>query len=206
VAALDASLAREVARARARLGASETDAADVAQVLRQRLLVGTGAVPPRIGDYNGRGELGAWLRVAAVRELLMLRRGRRREVPIDDVAALAAGGGAPELERLKQLYRAPFTEAFREAVGELSARARTLMRQRYLHGLGADEMARLYGVHRATVARWLEAARDTLFAATRARLVQRTGIDPQEFESLARQVQSQIDVSLQALLGSVDDG
>src|SRR5262245_58099234 len=48
--------------ARFRRGPEFTD--EVLQALRERLLVGD---PPRIAAYGGRGPLGAWVRVAAIR-------------------------------------------------------------------------------------------------------------------------------------------
>lgn len=39
---------------------------EVIQSLRERLLVGSKAHPPKLRDYSGRGPLGRWLQVTAV--------------------------------------------------------------------------------------------------------------------------------------------
>jgi RNA polymerase sigma-70 factor (ECF subfamily) len=203
LAEVDARLARELTGARARLGADAADAADAGQTLRQRLLTGA---TPGLGDFEGRGGLGAWLRVSAVRELLMQRRRRGRESPLGDVERIAERAPAdPEIAHLKELYRGAFADAVRAAFAGLTPRERNLLRQHYLYSLTLEDMAAAYHVHRATVARWLAGARDALFEATRTTLIARLGIGHGEFDSLARMLHSQLDVSLRALLESGTD-
>ena len=56
-----------IRRAIARVRLTQADADDVAQSLRQLLLVGGKDGSPRIGEYGGRGDLTGWLRVTAAR-------------------------------------------------------------------------------------------------------------------------------------------
>jgi RNA polymerase sigma-70 factor, ECF subfamily len=62
----------------------------------------------------------------------------------------------------------------------------------------------LYGVHRATAARWVNAAREELGEAIRAQIAQRLTISVGQVDSIVRLVQSRIDVSLERLLGDGD--
>src|ERR1700722_13903507 len=71
--ALDALLVASVRRAVARIDRSPAFADLVAQELRTRLFVGP---RPRIADYAAGGPLSSWLRSAAARIALNLRRGR----------------------------------------------------------------------------------------------------------------------------------
>ena len=94
---------------------------------------------------------------------------------------------------------------FRDAVQVLSARERSLLRMSLIDGLSIDEIAPMYQVHRATVARWLEAARERLAAVTRSRLAQALKLEPDAVDSLLASVQNGFDLSLsQALSSQVD--
>lgn len=179
-----------------------SDAAEVVQVLRERMLVPSGGRPPRIETFTGRGHLKSWLKVAAVRVALNLERGRRREVPLDEDGALAERvGGDPEIDDLKRRYAAEFRAAFTAGLAALSPRDRTILRQHYLDGVKMEAIAALHRVHRITVVRWMEAARGALERETRRELGQRLRIDRVELESILRLIESRMDVSLRAFLG-----
>src|SRR5258708_5741051 len=62
---------------------------EIQQQLRERLLVGAPTQSARIARYTGRGALGGWLRVAAVRTAIDMLRARGGPLPYDDAAALA---------------------------------------------------------------------------------------------------------------------
>lgn len=59
---------------------------------------------------------------------------------------------------------------------------------------------KLYGVHRATAARWLADARAALGDAIRGELAGRLRIAASEVDSIVRLVQSRVDMSLDRLL------
>ena len=82
----------------------------------------------------------------------------------------------------------------------LSDREKNLLRQSAIDGLSIDDLAALYRVHRATCARWLEAAREALFSDTRRRLIDEAGIAEAECDSIIRLVQSQLHVTLRRVL------
>ncbi len=174
---------------------------DVLQGLRRVLFAGDEVAPPRIGEYTGQGELTGWLRVSATRAALKLIRRDKREVP-DDGAALAerATDGDPELHYMKALYRDAFKAAFQEALDSLDAREKNLLRQHVVDDLSIDELGGLYQVHRATAARWLAAARETLLARTRTAFMKRARVSGAECESVLRLVQSQLDATIRRRL------
>lgn len=178
---------------------------EVCQRLRASLLVGDGAERPRIVDYAGRGPLRAWVGVAAVRHALMLRRGqqRQREVSSDDDwtgKLTQASTGNPELDLVKREHAEAFGAALRDAAAALEPRLRATLRMHFVDGLSIDEIGAAYGVHRATAARWIQRARDELFAGTRERLRERLALSPSELDRVTALVQSQLDVSLSTLL------
>ncbi|MBL9103437.1 MAG: hypothetical protein JNL82_20995 [Myxococcales bacterium] len=174
--------------------------AEALQRLRLRLLVHEDGAP-RLAGYAGRGPLRTWLRVAALREALMLARSSRRRAAheVTDEDALlehAAVAEDPELLLLQGRCREALREAFRAAVAGLDARERTLLRLSLRDRLGVDQIGALYRVHRSTAARWLQAVRDKLSAGTRAGLASKLSLADAEVESLIRAIGSKIDLSL----------
>lgn len=172
---------------------------DARQALYERLLVSRGGQPPRIADYRGQGRLEGWVATAASTTLLMMQRaaGRRREQP----ESSASGGelvGAldPELEFIRARYKSELEEAIAGALEELGDRERTLLRLHLGERLSIDTLGAMYGVNRATAARWLVSARQTLLERARAAMRARLGSSDAELESLGVLLQSQLHVSL----------
>jgi RNA polymerase sigma-70 factor (ECF subfamily) len=125
----------------------------------------------------------------------------RRTVPVDPLDLGDVGQGFdPLLAGVKQRYRDEFRIAFGEAAAQLTDRERTLLRYRFVDDLSIDEIGALYRVHRATVARWIAAIRESLFEGTRTRLMARLELDEPEVDSVLRLIDSQLDVSTNAIL------
>jgi RNA polymerase sigma-70 factor, ECF subfamily len=180
------------------LGADQVD--EVAQELRRKLLVADGGAP-RIADYSGRADLRTWLRTAAVRTAIDLLRKQRDVLADDDVmAALPAIDDDPALLHAKQLYRAELAAAFRDALPQLDARDRVLLKYQFVDGLSIDRIGAIYGVHRATAARWLAGAREALATTVQRLLLRKLGVSPSDLASIARLVESQLDLSIRRLL------
>jgi len=175
---------------------------EVEQQLRVMLL----APPqPKIGNYGGRGDLRNWVASVAARTAhkRVQAEQRRPDAPGDDALLdQPAADDDPELIYFKDAYREEFASAVRDALVRLSVRQRNLLRQHHLDRLTLDDLATLYDAHRATVARWLAAARDQVAAQTRALLHERLALDEEEFASVVRLVASQIQVSIARVLAS----
>jgi RNA polymerase sigma-70 factor (ECF subfamily) len=170
---------------------------DVKQVLRVQLLVPRDGRPAGIAGYRGKGPLRGWVRITATRELIRHQRKRAREAPSNRPLDEALGdAGDPLLSQLKAEYRTEFATALREAIAELGAEDRTLLRQQIVDQLSIDEIGAAFGVHRATAARWLQRARGALVTATRGRLAARLKVSVDEIDSVIRLVQSQLDASV----------
>jgi RNA polymerase sigma-70 factor, ECF subfamily len=204
--AFDRAYVPAIERAVVSTGATPVEVADLRQIVRIRLLVPTatetGDAPPRLAGYTGRGSLASWIRVVATREAARLLGRERREVAADDNAMLGmiTPEDDAEIAYLKRLYRAEFKAAFQAAVSSLSDRERMLLQQHVIDGLGIDQLAAFYRVHRTTTARWLEAARREVLARTRKELIRRLELSRDELDSIMRLIISHLDVSLPALL------
>ena len=195
----DQTFLRDVTAALSRIDLGSTTLEDLRDHIRHRILIGEGGSLPRIAEYTGRGDLRGWLRVVAVREALgLLRRQKREERGILELAQLDPASGDPELARIERLYREEFQSAFREALASLSPRERNLLRQHYQQGLGIDQLGVLYDIHRATAARWLARARDRLASGTRQRMRERLQVERGELDDILRLIQSRLEITLRS--------
>jgi RNA polymerase sigma-70 factor (ECF subfamily) len=205
-AGLDRDYLAQVAQYIARVDPSPLFADEVRQVLRERLLLGD---RPKILDYQGMGPLGAWLRVAALRVALNLKAAAsRRRTPHDGTARVFHHGVPaenPERQLIKEASRRQFESALRSAISALPPDQRRVLKLHLNERLSIDKIAALHGVHRATAARWLQAARTAIFEGTRGRLRRRLRLTDSDFDRMADSVRSQIDVSLHSQLSRSAD-
>jgi RNA polymerase sigma-70 factor (ECF subfamily) len=202
LAAFERQCGPAIAQALATAGASAEERDELGQVIRQRLLVAPGGAAPRIATYAARGSLAAWVRVVAAREAARMLPRARREVATEDdkLADLIAGDGDPEFGYLKRLYRDEFKRAFHAAVDALGARERLVLRQHALDALTIDQLAALHRVHRATAARWVQAAHAGVLAGTERELMRRLRLTRSELASVMRLIQSRLEISLERVL------
>ncbi|WP_224240488.1 sigma-70 family RNA polymerase sigma factor [Hyalangium gracile] len=204
--ALDTRFLPKVDTAVARVEGSGDGAAEVRQHLRERLLTPEEGRPPRIADYQGTGPLMAWLRAAAVRTALNLRRSAHRRAHAEE-EAIAEGsvtGGDLELDYLRRRHQADFRAALSEALASLPARERTLLRLHFVEGLSLERIGAMYQTHKSTVSRWLARAREEVLSQVRGKLAERLQLSADELQSLLRVVRSQLDASLSTLLPRED--
>ena len=176
-------------------------AAEVTQRLREQLLVpDSGRV--RLADYSGRGDLLGWLRVVALRAALKLKRRQARDggQPLHDgeVPESLLAGVDPERDYLRLRYQADYQAALKDALAALPNAERLVLKLHYFDALTLPQLASMYRVHRATIARRLAEARRGLLDGTRALLAQRLKLTDSEFESVLQVVRSQLGLSLRS--------
>jgi RNA polymerase sigma-70 factor (ECF subfamily) len=106
--------------------------------------------------------------------------------------------------------RAEYTRVFEQCLSdilqELPLRDRTILQMSLVQGASIDVIARVYGRHRANVARWLVHARERLRHDFKQRLATLLGrLDESEFQSLVRLVRSEMAVSWSVLMEPAPD-
>jgi len=201
LAAFNAEMLSVVDPALRRLRLEQAAVDEVKLALSEEVLVGVSGRAPLIGTYRGAGPLRSWLRIIAVRLAGRIVARTEKERPLEEEALEAISSGAdPELDFLKRTYREHFRVAFTQALGTLSARQRNLLRQHHLDGLSVDKLAVLYGVHRATAARWVAQAREFLFEHTRAALQEQLRVSEAELDSIMRLIASRLSVTIPRFL------
>jgi RNA polymerase sigma-70 factor, ECF subfamily len=167
---------------------------DFRQILGEHLLVPVDGGLPRLAGYAGRGPLAAWLRVVGLRTALNLskRAEKSTETLGHEALSLAATAPHPELALLRVQCRDEFRDAFQAALAALEPRERNVLRFHFLRGLTSEEVARMHGVSRRTVHRWLEEAREKLLKQTRSGLARRMAIPPKDLQSVMHALQSDL--------------
>jgi RNA polymerase sigma-70 factor (ECF subfamily) len=203
VAAFDRHYLAPLPQALVRKGIARDVADEVVQSLRERLFVGTAGGRAKIVDYDGRGSLAGWLRVAAVRAASNARRdeGHRATIVADDARSPAALTVIdPELALIKRRYGEAFQAALRDAFASLSEEERNVLRLYFMDGLNLEAIARVLGLSRATVGRRMISGRAQVLEETLRLLGERLPASPTELQSLLGIVRSKLDVSLGALV------
>lgn len=181
-----------------RIGMPSHVIVDVQQDLRTRLVEMLDPSTERRG-YSGRGDLAAWLCVAAVREAGRKRERGKTHVMLDDDHVFTSPATDPELAYLRKTYAREFQEAFQEAFASLESRERNVLRYHFLERRSIDQIGAAYHVHRATAARWVNQAREGLCLKTRDRLAERISLSDDGFRRMLSLIDSQISVHLAAI-------
>lgn len=195
LAAFDAHFLTRVDAFVARINPSSEFAAEVRQQLRTRLLVADGEPTPRIGDYAGQGALGAWVRMAATRIALDLSRASAVQLDPQRVPDLR-DGVPPDVRLLRKQYASEYQAALREAWAALTVRERSVLRLYFVDGSTAEEVGVVFHVHRATVTRWISAARQRILDLTLQVLGERLRLPRAELQSIAQLIRSELDLSI----------
>jgi RNA polymerase sigma-70 factor (ECF subfamily) len=197
--ALEAETLPQVVKAISRINSESQFVEEALQILRDKLLVGPRA---KIADYAGRGPLVAWLSVAAARVALDAIRSRnaRKHHHADLPDRLAQSDTSPLNDIVKSRYAGSFQEALKVAISALPSRDRNLLRLQLVGRCSIDQLGRMYLVHRATAARWLESARNQVFESVRDQMKIMHHLTDGEFDSIARGVRSQLDLSITATI------
>jgi len=198
----EADFLDEVDASASRLRATKDQADEVRSYMRRILFVTDPGRPSAASEFSGRGDLRSYLRVIATRELVRVINKGRREVAIPDDSLLdkLSPASSPALGHLRDLYRDDVNAAIRAALASLDEDARALLRYSVIDGWTVARIGALYGIHRATAARRIQAARDELGTAIRTELAKRLSISIDEVDSVVRLVQSRIELSLERLL------
>jgi RNA polymerase sigma-70 factor, ECF subfamily len=166
------------------------------QVLRTKLLVGPN---PKISAYAARGTLSAWLGVAAARVMVDLQRSHKNHTSLrSDLNAAGSVNDDPAASVVRNRYLASFSLALKSAIVDASELDRQLL-ESCIDGSSIDHLARVYSIHRATAARWLERARHRIFDSLRQQLMSQHGLSHEDFDSIARDLYRHLDGTLVSL-------
>ncbi len=180
---------------------SATD--EITQVVREALLTPGASSASKLTAYSGRGALGAWLRITAVRTALNLKRREgalRHQFVETDAAGEVAQPGSQETRAVKLDSQKAFGAAFEAALQHCSADERTLLRLAYLDGLTVDQLSTLLKMPRSTTARHLAKCRARLLELTRDHLALVLRLPAEDVDSLINLAVSNLELSIARFL------
>jgi len=189
---------RAVRDAVARIDRSQDFIAEIQQILRERLLVGPDA---KIREYRGGGALASWIRTAAVRTALNLRRRAKHEIE-GEVGEPFEQLLDPAIVLLRQRHLPEIDAALRTAIAALEPRQRLLLQFYYVDGLPLSKIAALERVGTSTVFRRMNAATQAVLARIKLELGDKLQLSSQSLDSLLGHVRDDIDLSLSEVLGA----
>ena len=175
---------------------------EVEQRVWDGALVGGAGATGKLATYSGQGALAGWVGISGQRIALMMRRHEQAEDrAVERVAADAdLLAHDPELAFIKGKLRTAFQQAISSALDTLDDRERMIYRMHLIDGLTVESIGRVYGVTHSTVSRWIGKARDTVLAEARRLLRDEMQLSPEEFDSVAGLVVSQLDLSVSRIL------
>jgi RNA polymerase sigma-70 factor (ECF subfamily) len=199
LAEFDRLFLRCVRDAVGRIDRSHDFIAEVQQILRERLLVGPDA---KIREYRGGGALASWIRTAAVRTALNLRRRAKQEVKRDDAVEPFEQLLDPAIALLRQRHMPEIDAALRRAIAALDPKERLLLHFYYVDGLTLAKIAALERVGTSTVFRRMNAATQTVLASVKEELTDKLQLSSGSLDSLLGHVRDDIDLSLSQVLGT----
>jgi RNA polymerase sigma-70 factor (ECF subfamily) len=188
-----------------RFGLDPATIDEVKQLVRVKLFSGE---RPRIGSYQGRGPLDAWVRMLAVRTafdyLGSAQAGAAMAMP--GIAEVVGRDETPEAATIAEHDRPVFQAALERAFSTLSAREKTILRLYFIDDLGVEGIGAVYHVHKATVSRWLLAIRTKIMDELHRILSFDLRLSPSELRSLTLHCWREVKLSLSRILGAPSAG
>ncbi|MBN8617195.1 MAG: hypothetical protein J0L92_41835 [Deltaproteobacteria bacterium] len=198
VALFEREVLASIGGAVARIDRDASFAEVVRQELRVKLLVSDGQNGPRIAAYAGRGPLKHWVIVAAIRLAYDLKRRRGDDAGADGEIDAAIFDDA-ERAYVRAESRALLKQWMEEGLRALDDKRRGVLHLYFVEDVASEAIARMYGVHRGTVARWIEEARESVRVHVRRRALATPGMGPEGVDSLLRAADGHLSLSLSLL-------
>lgn len=194
---LEANYFPEVVAALHRINTPASALDELLQHLRHMLVEQQDFQSLRRG-YSGRGTLGGWLRVVAVRKAGKYRRQEQRHQSLDASMYEILSGVAISGDQilLRETYKKAFAECFGRSLSTLSTRQRNLLRYHFLFHMNIDQIARIYGVHRVTAARWVSGAKEALVDRTNDEFRRHFEVSEESARHMLALIESQLSFSL----------
>ena len=159
------------------------------QRVRAKLLAPASGAP-LLDRFSGLTSLEQWIRIVAVRLGIDAVRSGTRRAERERSLPHALPERDPEFYWMRQLYTTSFERIISRCLAELPVRDRALLKAQVVHGMSLDEQARVWTVHRATVARWLRSARTRLLVSVRTGLKLEAGLSESEVDSVLNLIRS----------------
>jgi RNA polymerase sigma-70 factor (ECF subfamily) len=159
----------------------------------------------KMASYDGRGSLASWLRVAVARAAIDRFRRTRREESLEE--AIEEGREPPattstkgfQTEALDARWGSVLSTTLKEEIEILPPRDRLLLSLYYLEEVPLKTIGLHFGVHEATVSRWLDKIRSGIRRGVERKL-RRYRLRPGEIASIWKSIAEEGKLSLKEIL------
>jgi RNA polymerase sigma-70 factor, ECF subfamily len=184
-----------------------SEAEDLAQNLVTRFMEDSS----RLGSYNGRGSLAAWLRVSVAHAAIDRFRRNAKQVSLEAVEEETGNvlpQPSPDLpaeDRLDRSWGPILCNIVTEEIRKIPPRDRLLLCLYYLQAIPLRLIGRHFRVHEATASRWLDGLRRKLRKNIERELGLRYGLKSEEIQSLWVWASGVDGFSLEKVLGKMPE-
>jgi RNA polymerase sigma-70 factor, ECF subfamily len=144
----------------------------------------------RLAGYNGRGSLSGWLRVAVAHAAVDRFRRSSRLVSLDglqedgNAGPFVDPGRQEEQDALDSSWGPVMVRMVEECLRSFPPRNRLLLVLYHLHDIPLKDLSRQFGIHEATVSRWLDRMRHDIRKYVERELRKRHRLRSSEIQSL----------------------
>jgi RNA polymerase sigma-70 factor (ECF subfamily) len=171
---------------------------EVTQRLAETLFVDRAKAGRRIGQYRATGPLGSWVRTAARRIALRMRKSETNEKLVSDELLISEVAAVcdQELALTKSHSAVAFRSALQKAIKNLEGRERTLMKLHLVAGLTTVQIAKSFHLSQSSVSRNIRSSARKILDEVKRDLRSSLGATSSDVDSLFELVQSQVDLTL----------
>ncbi|HSO74596.1 MAG TPA: sigma-70 family RNA polymerase sigma factor [Blastocatellia bacterium] len=168
-----------------------------------------GARVSKFSFYSGRGSLRGWLRAVVFQLSADQHRQTNRLVQTEepeDMDRLVRAGPEPvradpsELEFVRERYSGAVSAALRRAIADLDSRERLLLAYYYYDDMTLREIGQVFGVHEATISRWLTKVQKRTRKFVEKGLVRDHGFNRREVSEAIEQAAERMDMNVREYL------
>jgi RNA polymerase sigma-70 factor (ECF subfamily) len=199
-AAFEQKCGGAIRRAVSRVLATRDEQQAAEQRAWEYLIVEECGGPPRIGQYLGRAPLEKWVSVASMRLAITLGRTESTERRLrDKTIAEVAGVDADVLSKEGDL-RAAFDGAVSDALGQLKARERLVLKLFLVSGMTLDAIGKSLGITRQAASKTIARARENIIKHVKASVQESLQMSKEDLASVLRHVASQLDGTISRVL------
>lgn len=186
-----------------RMKLSSDELEDAKQRAMVKLLVPDAESRIKLQRYGGLGNIGMLVRVVVAREALNALRANKQLAHTTEANVADAQKYVGPLEALRRAEQESLLKtALGASLKALTPRDQNLIRMHLKDGVTLETLAKIHGVHKTTVVRWLLKARAALFTELQKSLRETTGMGASEVRNFALSINSRMNLSLSRLFGS----
>lgn len=148
----------------------------------------------RLAGYGGRSSLAGWLRVVVSHAAIDHFRRTNKQVSLEELqqnegdAGFAVPSNNEDLEQQDARWGPVVSSIVNETISNLPARDRLVLGLYYLNGVSLKVIGNQFGIHEATMSRWLDRLRRDMRARVEQELRKKHGLRTNEIRTVFHKI------------------